>query len=106
MAHAGIPSHQVSALFPLTHPLQIFFIYTWHSLKQLYLLTNEIVSVILLYRTVWVSLVFSPQDERATTAETGKGNAKKLLRNEEQIEEIETHPDTKSSGKQNMPQIV
>ena len=49
MAHAGIPSHQVSALFPLTHPLQIFFIYTRHSLwqsrhvKQLYLLTNEIV---------------------------------------------------------------
>ena len=32
MAHAGIPSHQVSALFPLTHPLQIFFIYTRHSL--------------------------------------------------------------------------
>ena len=51
-------------------------------------------------------LVFSPQDERAATAETGKGNAKKLLRNEEQIEEIETHPDTKSSGKHNMPQIV
>ena len=51
-------------------------------------------------------MVFSPQDERATTAETGKGNAKKLLRNEEQIEEIETHPDTKSSGKQNKPQIV
>ena len=51
-------------------------------------------------------MVFSPQDERATTAETGKGNAKKLLRNEEQIEEIETHHDTKSSGKHNMPQIV
>ena len=98
--------------FPLTHPLQIFFIYTRHSLwksrhvKQFYLLTNEIVAEILLYRTVSVSLVFSPQDERAATAETGKGNAKKLLRNEEQIEEIKTHPDTKSSGKHNMPQIV
>ena len=55
-------------------------------MKQLYVLTNGIVSVILLCRTVQVSLVFSPQDLRSGADEIGKGNAMKLLGNEEQIE--------------------
>ena len=39
------------------------------------------------------------------TDEIDKRNAREMLRNEEEIEGIETHPDTKSSGKHHLPRI-
>lgn len=48
----------------------------------------------------------SPLDVRSGTDEIGKRNVRKMLRNEEQIEGIETHPDTKSSEHQGIYSVV